>query len=162
MTRRRGWRVAACVPAVVAAVLVAAACEGEVRNKFPRAFPGTKTDVSSAQALSEYGIATPAPVNSLGYYAWAAVDGYPMAALFTMRCDAVPDFVVRNRLREVAEPSQETIEVELFAEEHGWVDSGAADTRYIRPVDEFQRVEVLIHRADDGCRVYIDALTLTP
>ncbi|URN11937.1 hypothetical protein LUW77_09440 [Streptomyces radiopugnans] len=119
--------------------------------------------MSSKQAFRNYGINIPERARKLRYYAWAAVDAYPMATLFSVKCEAVPEFVSENRLKEVPDLSQETIGVEVFAKDHGWVDSGTGDTRYIRAPSRSQpqRVEVLIHQAGQDCRVYIDAQTPT-
>jgi hypothetical protein len=144
--------------AVLAAVVASAAtaCGDKPEHHYPGAFPDTGTDVSFAKAFSDFGLVVEGPVKVVGYYADSGDDTYPMAAVFTMPCAAVPDFASRNALRKVDWSDPDTADVGVFAGRHGWADTGGparADTWYTR---SRHAVHVLVHAAiGNACTVYL-------
>jgi hypothetical protein len=150
---RRGMT---CVVLAAVVASTAAACGDKPEHHYPRAFPGTGTDVSFAKAFSDFGLVVREPVKVVGYYADSADDAYPMAAVLTMSCAAVPDFASHNALRRVAWSDPDTADVGVFAARHGWADQSGpapADSWYSRSKEA---VHVLVHAAaGKECTVYL-------
>ncbi|MEV4555361.1 hypothetical protein AB0K51_00010 [Kitasatospora sp. NPDC049285] len=154
-------------PALVCAALAAAAfsvagcgwLDKPGASSFPNAFPSSNTDVTIAQAFRDFSISMPTTVEDVGYYAWSHDGEYPMAAVFSTPCDAVPGFAKDSGLHEVpvSDSEGDIAGVRVFAGEHGWTHTGGEqDMYFVRAKDSGHReVTVMVRQTGPSCRIWL-------
>jgi hypothetical protein len=133
-------------------------------SAFPDQLPGSDSDVSATQALSDHHIGLPPSTHGLRYSAHQHTeDGdYPMAAQFAFPCAQAPTFTETDHLFTVEDPDR-LLDQSVYdlATNLGWKPGTPGATWYQRIENGRADLSVLIQPTTNGCTAYLTSSLYT-
>ncbi len=147
--------------AAVCALALAAAGLALARNRppaYPDQLPGSDSDVSATQAMSDHHIDLPPSTRALRYSAHQHTeDGdYPLAAEFSFTCAETTPFTEANHLYTVNDPDRLLDQsVYVLADDLGWKPGTSGAVWYQRIEHGRADLSILIQPTTKSCTVYL-------
>ena len=121
---------------------------------------GAQSNVTYEQAFRDHQISVPSTISDLRYGALSWADGYPVRAMFNLRCSSVASFVDANSLAGVNDEYDGSVrDVYTFAVERGWKATGTDARWYVRGGSaSTANLQVMVKSGISTCQVFLDSL----